>query len=143
MNVAKAIAVQPADVTDHDAVLSLWEQCGLGRAAPDEWSALISGATNIVLVAKEDGRIVGTGVAAYDGWRAYIYHVAVAHDRRRQGLAHQIVEAAEQYLLSCGARHVFATVAQDRPEALALMATEGYFPEGEIVLSKRLATRMT
>ena len=80
-------------------------------------------------------------VAAFDGWRAYIYHVAVAGDVRRQGLAHDLMAEAERYLLSAGARHVFVTVHEDNTEGLALVGATGYLPEGEIVLAKRLASR--
>jgi ribosomal protein S18 acetylase RimI-like enzyme len=143
MPVATALTIRPAEPADHDALQALWDDCGLGRATPDEWDALMSGNTAVILVAVDRSRIVGTSVASFDGWRAYIYHVAVASGWRRQGIAHQLIEAAEQYLLSGGARYVFVTVDQERPEALALVASEGYLPEGEIVLAKRLATRMT
>lgn len=143
MATATALTIRPAEAAERDAIQDLWDDCGLGRAAPDEWQALISGDTAVVLVAADGSRVVGTSVASFDGWRAYIYHVAVLSGWRRQGVAHQLIEAAEHYLASAGARYVFVTVDQERPEALALVASAGYLPEGEIVLTKRLATRLT
>jgi ribosomal protein S18 acetylase RimI-like enzyme len=143
MTTAAAISIRPAEAGERDAIQALWEDCGLGRAAPDEWDTLMSGETTAVLIAEDGGQVAGTAIASFDGWRAYIYHVAVAETHRRQGLAHRLIEAAEQYLLSCGARYVFVTVDQDNTEALALVASEGYLPEGEIVLAKRLATRFS
>ena len=53
-----------------------------------------------------------------------------------------MMSQAEQYLLSAGARYVFVTVHTDNTEGLALAASQGYLPEGEIVLAKRMATRV-
>ncbi len=51
-------AIRPATSADHDAVIELWRETGLGRAAPDEWDVLITGSTNAVLVAEEAGRLM-------------------------------------------------------------------------------------
>ncbi len=139
---AKTIEVRPAEPADQQAVQRLWERCGLARAAPDEWDALLAGETSAVLVAQDGGEILGTAIASSDGWRAYIYHVAVDASRRGEGLGHWLMEQAEQYLLSAGARYVYVTVQQDNTEGLALAASQGYLPEGEIVLVKRMATRV-
>jgi ribosomal protein S18 acetylase RimI-like enzyme len=141
MAVQLAAEIRPAQAADHDSVRDLWERSELGRATRDEWDALMSGDTNAVLVAEEDGQIVGTAVAAFDGWRAYIYHVCVDERFRRGGIGRDLLAGAEQYLLSAGARYVYVTVSEDNTEALALVAAQGYLPEGEIVLAKRLATR--
>ncbi len=135
------IEIRPADAAERDRIQAIWDEAGLGRTAPDEWDALMSGDTAVVLVAVDDQDIVGTAIAAFDGWRAYIYHVAVAGTHRRKGIGHQLMDAAEQYLLSTGARHVFVMVNDENTEALALVGATGYIPEGEIVLTKRLATR--
>jgi ribosomal protein S18 acetylase RimI-like enzyme len=139
---AKTIGVRPAESADQEKVQRLWEACGLARAAPDEWDALVAGDTSAVLVAVEGDQLLGSAIASSDGWRAYIYHVAVAPDRRGEGLGHWLMGQAEQYLLSAGARYVYVTVQQDNTEGLALAASQGYLPEGEIVLVKRMATRV-
>jgi ribosomal protein S18 acetylase RimI-like enzyme len=111
-------------------------------AAADEWDALIAGPTTAVLLATDGGELLGTAIASSDGWRAYVYHVAVAPEHRGEGLGHRLMDQAEQYLLSAGARYVYVTVQQDNTEGLALAASQGYLPEGEIVLVKRMATRV-
>jgi ribosomal protein S18 acetylase RimI-like enzyme len=123
---------------DRERVLELWQQCGLEPTAEDEWEALIGGASNAVLVAQDGDRLVGTAIATFDGWRAYIYHVAVSPSQRQQGLGRQLMEAAEDYLRQAGARRVFIEVNQESTEGLALAAGGGYLPEGEIVLEKEL-----
>ena len=127
---------------DRDALLVLWEQAGLAQTAPDQWDALMENGTCVVLVGERDGAVIGSAVASFDGWRAFIYHVAVAPAVRRQGVGHALMQEAEQYLLGAGARFVYVTVDEQNTEGLALVAATGYLPEGEVVLAKRLATRV-
>lgn len=135
------IQIRPAEDEDRERVQRLWADSGLGRAAADEWDALMAAPTAVVLVAESAQQLAGTVVASFDGWRAYVYHMAVARDYRRQGLGHDLLAQAEQFLLSAGARFVYVTVNGDNTEGLALVGSAGYLPEGEIVLAKRLAAR--
>ena len=136
------MSISPAESGDRDHVQQLWDDTGLGRAAPDEWAALAEGTTSIILVAKEDGELAGAAVATYDGWRAYVYHVAVAPRFRTQGIGHALMAQAEEYLTEAGARHVYVMVNEQNTEGLALVGATGYLPEGDIVLAKRLAVRI-
>jgi ribosomal protein S18 acetylase RimI-like enzyme len=142
MSTAVEIEIRPATTpAEVESIQRLWDDCGLGRAEPDEIDALMDSATTAVLVAIDGSEAVGTAIASFDGWRAYIYHVAVAPSARRTGLGHRLVAEAERYLKSAGARYVYVTVNEQNTEGLALVAATGYLPEGEIVLTKRLATR--
>ncbi len=134
--------IRPAAVEEHDQVLDLWAEAGLSAATSDEWATLTASESNAVLVAERDDRIIGTAIASYDGWRAYIYHVAVSPAQRQRGVAHGLMREAEQYLIGAGARYVYVEIHEQNTEALALVAATGYLPEGELVLVKRLATRI-
>ncbi len=127
-----------AERRDRARVLALWEEAGLERTQDDEWEALVDGPYNLVLVAQDADRIVGTVVATFDGWRAYIYHVAVAADRRRSGLGRQLMNAGEAHLRASGARRIYLEINQQNTAGLALAAEAGYLPEGDIVLEKEL-----
>src|SRR5215217_7988707 len=59
-----------------------------------------------LLVARRDGRVVGTLIAAWDGWRGNMYRLAVAVDHRRRGVGLELVRAGERRLYECGARRV-------------------------------------
>jgi len=137
------ISIRQAMQHDENEVLRLWDTSGLGKTAPDEWEALVGGATSAVLVATDAGDIVGTAVASYDGWRAYIYHVAVDPWRRREGIARALMLEAETYLIEAGARYVYTMISDQNTEGLALLGETGYSPEGDMVLAKRLAVRAT
>ena len=130
--------IRPAQAADHDQTLRLWRDAGLGTMTEAEWHAVIASPTSILLVAEEDAAIVGAAIAAFDGWRAYIYHVTVAPSYRRRGLARALMSGAETLLAQAGAQRVFAMVHQENPAGLALSAIMGYEPEGEVILVKEL-----
>ncbi len=132
--------IREATMADHDAVLALWSAAGFGATTEEEWNAVLTGNSATPLVAEEGGRLVGAAVASFDGWRAYIYHVAVAPEQRRQGLARQLMEASEQRLRQRGARRVYALVNGDNTPGLALAAVSGYMPEGDVVMEKELGS---
>ncbi len=123
---------------DHDGAIQLWRDAAMGTMTEEEWKSVIASPTSILPVADDAGQVVGTGIAAYDGWRAYIYHVAVAPASRGQGLAKALMGEAEAQLAQAGAHRVFAMVHEDNPSGLALATVMGYELEGDIVAVKEL-----
>ena len=91
-------------------------------------------------MAEEQGAVIGAGVAAFDGWRAFVYHVAVAPTHRHQGVGTALIKAAEREVRRRGARRIFALVNETMTDGLALCAGNGYEPEGDLVLVKELLT---
>ena len=49
---------------------------------------------------------------------------------------------AEEFLAEAGARYVYVMIPEVNTEGLALAASTGYLPDGDVVLSKRLASRV-
>ncbi len=75
-------------------------------------------------------------VAAFDGWRAYLYHVAVVPEHRGEGLAKLLMDEAVTGLRAAGARRAFALVNEKNTAGLALCATMGFEPEGDVAWVK-------
>jgi ribosomal protein S18 acetylase RimI-like enzyme len=133
--------VRRATLADHEHIYALWEEARLRTVDLREWDTLLASPAAIVLVAEEEGAVEGAIVASFDGWRAYIYHVAVSPRHRREGVGHDLMEEAEQYLVSAGARFVYVMVHEENTEGLALVGANGYLPDGDLVLTKPLASR--
>jgi len=72
---------------------------------------------NTLLVGEEQGRIVGTVIAGWDGWRGGIYRLAVLPECRRRGVGQALVAEAERRLAARGARRLNAMVARDEVQA--------------------------
>lgn len=130
--------IRRATRNDRDAVLKLWDSSGLTGAYDDEWQALTHGEAARLLVCYDGDALIGTAVVAFDGWRAYIYHLAIAPSARGRGVGRMLLEEAEADLKSQGARRVYVEVAENNTAGLALCTSSGYEPEGDIALVKEL-----
>jgi ribosomal protein S18 acetylase RimI-like enzyme len=84
-----------------------------------------------VLVADDDGQIVGTLIAGWDGWRGNLYRIAVVPSHRRRGIATQLVREGEKILRARGAVRLSAIVAEDESHAVAFWAAAGYEQQSE------------
>lgn len=131
--------VRPAHDFERAAVNDIWSDAGMGVTSDAEWEAITRGPSARVFVAEEDGNIAGAVVTAFDGWRAYIYHVAVAASHRGEGLAHHLMCEAEQILRARGAGRIYLMVTESNTAGLALSALLGYEPEGDLVFVKEVA----
>lgn len=131
-------SVRRAQLHEREAVNALWDSTGLASIEQDEWRTLVTGMIGTVLVAEMDGRLAGAAIAAFDGWRAYIYHVAVGEAHRQRGIARELMSRAERHLADRGASHVYVMVDQENIAGLALVGATGYLPDGEMVLMKAL-----
>lgn len=132
-------AIRDARTNDRTAIERLWDASGLGACNDDEWRALTAGPVPALLLAEEQGSALGTAVASFDGWRAFIYHVAVAPDSRGRGIAKALMAEAEARLRRRGARRAYALVNEANTAGLALCVARGFEPEGDVAFVKELS----
>ncbi|PYN72465.1 MAG: GNAT family N-acetyltransferase [Candidatus Rokuibacteriota bacterium] len=115
------IVIRPCRVAECPAVLALWQRAGAIPSPTDtlvELEQLIAHQGDGLLVAVEDGVIVGSVIGGWDGWRGNIYRLAVAPEARRHGLARRLVDDAVRVLRARGAHRISALV--ERHEAHAV-----------------------
>lgn len=127
---AADVNVRVARAADVEAVLELWGRARSPVAStPDDAPSvtrLIQHTEDALLVADDGDQVVGTLVAAWDGWRGNMYRLAVLPEYRRRGIGRRLVEAGHERLRAKGARRVTALVAGEAVDATGLWLALGY-----------------
>lgn len=110
------------------AVLGLWRAADAYPTATDRVGAirrLIQDFPGSELLAEVHGELVGTVIAASDGWRGTLYRLAVVPEMRRRGIARALVVRALDRFRSLGIERVSAIVIEDDCSARAFWNSLG------------------
>jgi len=115
-----AAAIRPARPEEVEQILALWRESDASPTPTDTRDRvlqLLGEATAILLVAEAEGRLVGTVIGGWDGWRGNIYRLAVLPAYRRRGIARALVGEADRRLHRMGAQRISALVEREHPWA--------------------------
>jgi ribosomal protein S18 acetylase RimI-like enzyme len=121
--------IRCAGKQDIAAVLALWEAAGSLPTisdSPEGLAGLLDADPRALLVAELDGVLVGSLIAAWDGWRGSFYRLAVSPEHRRKGLARMLLREGERRLRERRAVRLTAIVAEDETGAMAFWQAVGY-----------------
>ena len=88
-------------------------------------------------MAEAGGRIVGTVIGGWDGWRAQIARLSTAAGWRRKGVARALVREIERRLYARGARRIYALVDRRSPPAIPFWEAYDYVANDNIVQYSR------
>ncbi|MFJ5832013.1 GNAT family N-acetyltransferase [Streptomyces sp. NPDC093089] len=123
------LQIRAAVPTDADDVLAFWKESAKGTSVSDD----VNGVTRLIerdpealVLAMADGRIVGSVIAGWDGWRASLYRLAVLPSYRRRGISTALLRAAEERFAALGGRRVDAMVLEANETGRLLWAAAGY-----------------
>ena len=125
------LEIRPCRATECETVLEIWRAYHAPSVTDriDEVRRLVENFADHLLVARLDGRIVGTVIAGWDGWRGHLHHLAVLPEFRRQGIARALVTEAERALAGKGAKRISVLAERDNRDAIAFyesLADLGY-----------------
>jgi ribosomal protein S18 acetylase RimI-like enzyme len=138
------VVVRPARPSEIPAILALWREADAVPSVSDDPASLrrlLATSGDALLVAEATGpeagdpdpgdsgaggRLVGTIVAGWDGWRGNLYRLAVLPTARRRGIALRLVAEAERRLAEKGAIRFSALVMSEHDPAVALWRAAGY-----------------
>jgi len=116
-----AVTIRRGGPGDIQVVLALWAEAGATPKPTDTQEGLaqlLASPQSILLLAEADGRVVGTVVGGWDGWRGNIYRLAVSPEYRRRGIASGLMLQVDTVLARLGAQRITALVERDHPWAV-------------------------
>ena len=118
--------------SDVDAVLELWRRADAVPRPTDRADALLKRVAygdDLFVLAVAEGRVIGSLIGAWDGWRGGLYRLAVDPEYRRRGIATRLVREVESRLKRAGAERVPIRVFFGEPGAVEFWESVGYRPE--------------
>ncbi|MCX4824900.1 GNAT family N-acetyltransferase [Streptomyces sp. NBC_01142] len=124
--------IRTAGTAEAETVLRFWQEAAEGTSITDDVDGvtrLIARDPDALILAESDGRVVGTVIAGYDGWRCSLYRLAVLPSHRRQGIGAALLEAAEKRFRAVGGRRGDAMVLEANGRAQQAWAAAGYHRE--------------
>lgn len=128
------VELRQGGVRDLDDVLELWRRSEASESVSDSVDALrglLELDAGALLLAEAEGRVVGTLIAAWNGWRGSLYRLAVEPALRRRGVATLLVGAGERRLRERGALRIDALAATGDPMATGFWRSCGYVHQPE------------
>ncbi len=122
----------PITVDDYDLLIGLWDASGLhyslaGRDSREAFAAQNDGGTQLPIGVKtEDGRLIGAVLATHDGRKGWINRLAVHPEFQQQGVALELIAAAEEILHAHGIDVIAALIEPGNDPSLAVFQSAGY-----------------
>jgi ribosomal protein S18 acetylase RimI-like enzyme len=127
--------IRSAGEAELPSVLALWRAAESLPSVTDTEDALIGllgRDSDSLILAEAEGKIVGSVIVAWDGWRGSFYRLAVHPRWRRRGIATALIIAGEKRLQGLGAIRVTAIVASQERAAVELWNAAGYRRQAEV-----------
>jgi len=135
-------SIRTYQAEDREEVVALWKISFAGDPPRNEPSLVIDRKLlendELFFVGVSSGSVVGTVLAGFDGVRGWAYHLAVAPELRRRGLAGALMDHAEAMLLSRGCPKLNLQVRTSNAEVVAFYESRGYAIDQVISLGKVL-----
>jgi ribosomal protein S18 acetylase RimI-like enzyme len=133
--------MKEAGAEDAQAVIALWRACGLTRPWNDpgaDFGRAIAGPASAVLLRHDGDSLAASVMIGFDGHRGWVYYLAVAPERRREGLGGAMMAAAETWLRERGAPKIQLMVREDNEAALGFYEALGLERQSVVTLGRLL-----
>ncbi|MBB3175811.1 GNAT family acetyltransferase [Variovorax sp. Sphag1AA] len=134
-----------SDGAHRAGVVALWRKTfdyGTPHNDPDySLDMKLKADDGLLFVALQDGAVIGTTMAGFDGHRGWIYSVAVDPSARRRGVGAALVQHAEQALAAIGCPKINLQIVSSNEEVVGFYKALGFSVEPRISMGKRLPWR--
>ncbi len=126
---------------DYDAVVGVWRAAGLTIKPSDtlpELRKVIERNPGLLLVVEEEGSVVGAVIGAWDGRRAWVYHLAVLPAMQGRGTGRMLMDDLERRLRALGATKLNLLVEPGNAGVADFYRRLGYAPDDLLFMTKPL-----
>jgi len=138
--------IRRVEAADTDAIVTLWREIfpeydDPSRPQRDPRANIarkLAFGDGLFWLMEEDGRIVGTAMAGYDGHRGWIYSIGVAPASRRHGRGRTLLAHVEDALRTLGCPKVNLQVLAANEAAQRFWRAVGYRTDAVVGMGKRL-----
>lgn len=125
-------------IDDFDDIHRIWSDSGLPtKPGGRDSRAMIEKEMQKSVVAYfglfDNNKMIGVGIANFDGRRGWVNRVAIDPDQRGKKLASKIIDVCEQFLYDSGAVVICALIEEENSPSMACFAGSGYTAEKEII----------
>lgn len=145
MNTPKEFKISPMIQNDIDESISFWKATeGMGLSGADT----VEGIRNFLernpalsLVARIEGKLIGTILCGHDGRRGYLHHLAVANPYRKMGLGRLLSDRCLQSLGKLGIQKCHLFVIGTNAQAIGFWKQTGWVERSDLcMMSKDIVT---
>jgi ribosomal protein S18 acetylase RimI-like enzyme len=137
------IAITTYAPSHFDGVDALWREAFPSDAPRNGAAAAIPKKLltqpELFLVALEEGQIIGSIMAGYDGYRGWLNRVAVLVSHQRRGVGAALVGEAEVRLKALGCSKINLQVSSSNEKVAGFYRTLGYEDEERISMGKLIS----
>jgi hypothetical protein len=128
--------------SDRDSVISFWKDVFNSQHPHNDPEIAIDmkirHSKDLLFVAEENNRVVGTVMAGFDGHRGWIYSLAVKPDFRKKGIGTQLMKEAINKLKSLGCLKVNLQIEEDNSDVVDFYERFGFSIEERISMGMKL-----
>ena len=135
------ITTRPFSPDDEKSVIQLWKDCGLVVPWNDPGKDIrrkMKVQPEMFLVVTSGKQVIGSVMAGYEGHRGWINYLAVHPDHRRAGIAHSLMNTAEELLREKGCPKINLQVRTSNTEVIQFYRKIGFKIDDAVSMGKRL-----
>ncbi|MCK4764148.1 MAG: GNAT family N-acetyltransferase [Candidatus Aminicenantes bacterium] len=139
----KQIVIRPFAEKDYQGVIALWQLTGIpckpeGRDSKEKILKEITNPGTLLLIAEQEGRVIGVVLATHDYRKGWINRLAVQPEHQARGLASRLLVEAENHLYDCGMEIITCLIEEYNRHSMDFFQHKGYVEHRDIIyFSKR------
>jgi ribosomal protein S18 acetylase RimI-like enzyme len=133
--------IRPFRPDDTEAVVRLWEECGLTRPWNNPHRDIerkLTTQPELFLVGSVGADVIASAMIGFDGHRGWVYYLAVDPAARGRGHARALMAEAERLLIELGCPKIMLMVRSSNTAVVDLYEHLEYAREDTLLMSKRL-----